>query len=408
MHQPFRFIHASDLHLDRPPRGLSEVPDHLRSALIDAPYRAAERVFDAAIAQHADFVVLAGDVLDPLMGGPRGVIFLQTQFERLRAAGVSVYWAAGAVDHFERWLELPMPGNVLRFPLGRVQRVVHHRDNEPIAQLLGISVGERGKIRTADFQPDRSGLFALAVAYGIVDSEAVLERSINYWALGGEHERRGVATGPLTAHYCGTSQGRRPQESGPRGCTLVQVDDAMQCRTSFIVTDAVRFHGERVVVGEGTTNEQLYQVLDERTRELLSDAFGPQWLIEWTVSGCPRLAVELDRGKLAGELTTRLRADHGGKRPSAWSVSIVSETSEVVREEHDDEDTLLGEYLRTVRHYAEHPEESLDLDDQLNARHAAGYVGAAVSLDDLATRQRVLSDVARLGVELLTPEERAP
>ena len=59
MIDPFRFIHASDFHLERPPRGLTEVPDHLRAPFVDAPYRAAERVFDAAIKERVDFVVLA-------------------------------------------------------------------------------------------------------------------------------------------------------------------------------------------------------------------------------------------------------------------------------------------------------------------------------------------------------------
>ncbi len=53
MQQPFRFIHSSDFHLERPPRGLTEVPEHLRGAFVDAPYRAAERVFDAAIKERA-------------------------------------------------------------------------------------------------------------------------------------------------------------------------------------------------------------------------------------------------------------------------------------------------------------------------------------------------------------------
>ena len=65
MNQPFRFIQSSDFHLERPPRGLAEVPDHLRTGTRH-PYRAAERVFDAAIKERVDFVVLVGDLLDPL------------------------------------------------------------------------------------------------------------------------------------------------------------------------------------------------------------------------------------------------------------------------------------------------------------------------------------------------------
>ena len=105
MTQPFRFVHAADFHLERPLRGLAEVPDHLRVALIDAPYRAAERVFDAAIKERVDFVVLAGDILDPLAAGPRGLVFLGEQFQRLAAQGIRVYWAGGRSDDFERWID---------------------------------------------------------------------------------------------------------------------------------------------------------------------------------------------------------------------------------------------------------------------------------------------------------------
>jgi hypothetical protein len=41
----FRFIHASDFHLEQTPIGLDTVPDLWRERLIDAPYRAADRVF---------------------------------------------------------------------------------------------------------------------------------------------------------------------------------------------------------------------------------------------------------------------------------------------------------------------------------------------------------------------------
>ena len=48
MTQPLRLVHASDLHLEMPVHGLPEVPDHLRELLIEAPYHAAEQVFESA------------------------------------------------------------------------------------------------------------------------------------------------------------------------------------------------------------------------------------------------------------------------------------------------------------------------------------------------------------------------
>ena len=38
MNEPLKFIHASDLHLDRPFSGVAEAPPHIRKALIDAAY----------------------------------------------------------------------------------------------------------------------------------------------------------------------------------------------------------------------------------------------------------------------------------------------------------------------------------------------------------------------------------
>src|SRR5207247_5013643 len=66
----FSFVHASDLHLELPPHGLSEIPEHLRDSLLEAPYRAADRVFALALSEKADFVVLAGEVLNASQTGP--------------------------------------------------------------------------------------------------------------------------------------------------------------------------------------------------------------------------------------------------------------------------------------------------------------------------------------------------
>jgi len=39
--KPLRFVHASDLHLERPPTGIAQVPEHLRELFIECAYWAA-------------------------------------------------------------------------------------------------------------------------------------------------------------------------------------------------------------------------------------------------------------------------------------------------------------------------------------------------------------------------------
>jgi len=406
MTQPFRFIHSSDLHLDRAPRGLAEMPDAWRPMLIDAPYRAAERIFDAALKERVDFLVLAGDVVDPGLAGPRALVFLAEQFARLAQQGIRVYWSGGRADHFEHWADLwPLAENVVRFSRERVERIVHRKDGLPIAQILGTSSTQRKRIRLSEFQPDAGELFTVAVVHGAADAETLANQSVHYWALGGDHQRRAILTGPVVAHYSGSPQGRRPNETGPHGCTMVQVDDTGRVRTAFVPTDAVRYLDERIVVNEPTTQEQLHQVMVERVTEMASDPFGPDLLVRWTITGSRPLAAELRRGKLATELLSRLRSEFAGKRPSVWTVSVEPEQSAGVPAELYEEETLLGEFLRTVQHYVDEPEAPLNLEPYLAERHVAGSLTSAVSLEDPAVRQKVLAEVARLGAELLHPQE---
>ncbi len=110
--ESFRFIHASDFHLERPMQDVLDLPDHLRRILVDAPWKAAAAVFEHAIVDNVDFVVLSGDLLNPVSAGAQGVAFLLEKFEELAAKEIEVYWAGGAADDPDRWPEaVALPSN---------------------------------------------------------------------------------------------------------------------------------------------------------------------------------------------------------------------------------------------------------------------------------------------------------
>ena len=66
--------------------------------MLNAPYNAAHSVFDAALTERVAFVILAGNILQADLTGPRGTAFLIEQFQRLAEAGIAVYWAGGECD----------------------------------------------------------------------------------------------------------------------------------------------------------------------------------------------------------------------------------------------------------------------------------------------------------------------
>jgi DNA repair exonuclease SbcCD nuclease subunit len=57
-----RFLHAADLHLDSPLRGLDRYPGAPVERLRGATRRALEWLVDRALAEPVDFVLLAGDI----------------------------------------------------------------------------------------------------------------------------------------------------------------------------------------------------------------------------------------------------------------------------------------------------------------------------------------------------------
>ena len=68
----FTFIHAADIHLDSPLRGLSRYESAPVDAIRDACRRAFKNLVDLAIEEKAAFVLLAGDLFGRWTVGQEG------------------------------------------------------------------------------------------------------------------------------------------------------------------------------------------------------------------------------------------------------------------------------------------------------------------------------------------------
>lgn len=409
--RPFRFLHASDFHLERPAGGLAEVPDQLRELFLECPYLAAERVFETALAEQVEFVVLSGDILDAELCSPRGPLFLTQQFKRLQARGIAVYWAGGQVDSLDTWSEAwPFPDNVRLFATARAEDVRHLRQGEPLARVSGLSRTRGRKIRTSEFSRDPGGLFTVAVAHGATDAETLAQRDVDYWALGGSHGRQTLLETPRLALYAGSPQGREPRETGPHGCTVVQVDSEGHARARFVATDVLRWQRERVPLTAGMTRNELERVLQDRVRALGDSSPGIDVLAQWTVFGAGPLMTSLRRGSLAKSLLEGLRGPRERGAPAVWSWALETEPAETVNAGWNEEQTLLGDYMRAIRKLqspkADKPgKPALDLAAYLGEPHRAGPIAELTRLDEPKARQRVLRKAAALGLDLLSGEE---
>ncbi len=403
MTQPaLRLVHASDLHLELPLYGLAEIPDHLRELLIEAPYHAAEQVFETALAENADAVLLAGDVLNVDRAGPPAIVLLLDQFARLGDRGIPIYWAGGAVDVPDLWpRSVPLPDNVHVFPIGRVETLDLVRMGETLARVQGTSCRDGGEVQARGFHRDAHGLFTIGVAYGTDDSPGHEGDRVHYMALGGRHQHQTVDEEPGIAHYSGTPQGRGPNETGPHGCTVVTVDETSRAKTRFVATDTIRWTEQALEVTATTRQEQLHERMVDRLEKLQAKHPGIDHLVKWSIRGSGPLVNRLRPGSLADELLVDLRRKFGERSPVAWSVSIECNSPLSVPAEWYDQDTVLGDLLRHVRDIELH-ETPFDLRHLLPENMEGDPLAAIADIESEADRANLLCRAAKLGVDLLS------
>ena len=393
-----RFIHTSDLHLDRTLGGLVEIPHWLRDDFIDAPQRAAENVFDAAIEEDVDFVLLAGDVLDIEMSGPRSIDFLVRQFERLAEKKISVYWAGSTSDDPELWpSELALPSTVHRFSTGPVQQVAHERRGRTIVTIAGQSLLQEHSLRANDFQIRNGEGAKIAVAHGSVPANSLQKQSMDYWALGGVHQAKTLFQESSAAHYCGSPQGLMPNETGKHGCTLVTIEHGRtQIRT--VETDVIRWQAESIELPSDSNRRDLENAIRQHQSSLRSS--GKLTLVTWNVVCHGPLGKDLRSDKLCDNIVSSVGSKKGDE---IVTIGLQCSTRPVAENLYDEE-TILGDFLRAVREFEEDPQRIIDLAEYVpdsNVRHELISVVSIASQDD---RRRIMSQVAALGVELLSGE----
>jgi hypothetical protein len=403
--EPFRFLHAADFHLERPMEGLTEVPEHLRDVLVDAPFEAVDQVIDTALVEEVDFVVLSGDILDCRAAGPRAMAFLVTQLNRLAERNIPVFWAGGEVDPPDRWpAAARLPSNVKIFPPRKVEDVAITRGEATLAVIRGASRDERSSPAPADFRAGSKEAFSLAAAHGDYEAAPFTKQKMDYWALGGQHEHTVLSASAPAVIYPGTPQGRSPEEEGAHGCVLVHVDERGQSRTRFVPTDVVRWRRERVTLRENARREDLEKLLRERIQTFVNEAAGRHVLAAWEVAAAGRLASELRRGGLAKEIVKTLQADFGHRSPAAWTVSLEVEAPTTIPDEWYEEDTILGDFLREVRKI-DREGRRLEVASLTARENLPDVLASLLSLPDAAVAKEALHEACLLGTDLLRGEE---
>ena len=248
----FRFIHAGDLHLDSPLRGLESYPDAPVEQIRSAARRAFDNLVNLAIEEEAAFVLLAGDLFDGEWKDYNTGLYFTHRMGRLREAGIRVFLVSGNHDAASPLTRaLSLPDNVTLFS--------HKKPETRIIDELGVAIHGQsfaGRSVTEDLSraypqalPGLCNIGLLHTSltgraghepYAPCTLEGLASKGYDYWALGHVHQREIVRTHPWVV-FPGNIQGRHIREAGAKGCQLVTVDGGRIADVDFRELDVLRF-----------------------------------------------------------------------------------------------------------------------------------------------------------------------
>ncbi|MFW6056146.1 MAG: metallophosphoesterase family protein [Chloroflexota bacterium] len=358
-----RFIHCSDLHLDSPFRGLSNVNAEVSAALNEATFRAWENIVDLAISEQVDFVVIAGDIYDSRDRSLRAQLRFRDGMKRLSDACIPSFIAFGNHDPLNGWSNsLEWPREARFFGAREVDSCEVYRNGYAIATVHGISFA-REDIRddlAARFVSPERGLPSIAVLHCNVGSntghepyaptsvEELSSKGFAYWALGHVHAHRVIRRDAPAIVYPGCSQSRHPNETGAKGCCLVTLNDFGPPDVDFVATDTVRYFKSEVDISGCSSIDAVRESVTRACTAAAESAEGRYLVGRVNLMGRTPLQGELSRGDTVEQLMESIRTDLLARERWVWleRLSLLTHAPYDIAELRQQQD-FAGDIVRT-------------------------------------------------------------
>lgn len=294
-----RFIHAADLHIDSPLRGLDRYDGAPVERLRTATRSAFERLVDRALAERVDFVLFAGDIYDCDWQDFHTGLFFREQLVRLGRAGIRVFIVQG--NHDAQGViskQLVLPQNVTVFSARTAQTI---RIDDLSVAIHGRSFPERAvdEDLVPSYPSPVPGFFNIGMlhtsltgraghdTYAPTDLPTLIHKGYDYWALGHVHAREVLAERPRIV-FPGNLQGRHAKETGAKGCELVTVEGG-RIESEFLALDVVRWSQLAVPLDGLQRLDALGDAFRQALEPLLAGAKDRLHAVRVTLTGATEL-----------------------------------------------------------------------------------------------------------------------
>jgi len=373
-----KFVHAADLHIDSPLRGLERYEGAPVELIRGATRRALEHLVELCLTEGAELLVLAGDLYDGDWKDYSTGLFFCQQMARLREGNVKVVWIRGNHDAASRLTQH------LR-PTDNVLELSHARPATLELGFAGAQIAIHGqgfpKVKISEDLSERypapiAGAFNLGLLHTALDGreghdayapcrvDSLVNKGYDYWALGHVHQREEVRREPWIV-FPGNLQGRHARETGKKGASLVTLRGGRVAEVEHRALDEVRWAHVVVDAKGKSSSDDVIDGVREALASEVEAAEGRLIAARVSITGATRAhaALSLNWERLQNEIRVA-SLDVG--RESAWVEKVVLATRPegdplLLRERKDP----LGALVRALDHVKNDPTELETLSEEL-------------------------------------------
>jgi DNA repair exonuclease SbcCD nuclease subunit len=320
----FKFIHAADLHLGSPFRGLTLRDAEVARRFAEASRAAFTDLVTGAIEEGVAFMVIAGDVYDGDWRDNSIGLYFNRELGRLERAGIDVFLLRGNHDAesvVTRSVMLPQSVHQFStsapetFRIERLQVALHGQgfaeravsDNlvlkypEPVPGWFNIGV-----LHTAlNGRPPHD-------SYAPCSKAHLNARAYDYWALGHVHEFELVGSHPHIV-FPGNLQGRSIREQGQKGAVLVTAADGTVVDLERLIVDRARWTERVLEIGDLDSEAAIVRAAEDALLPLQAEAEDRLVALRFALAGATPLHRQLvaHREQLADEIQAAAHRVHG-------------------------------------------------------------------------------------------------
>ena len=310
----FTFVHAADLHLGSPFKGLAFKDEELARRFASASRDAFTHLVSRAIEAKVAFVVIAGDIYDGDWRDTSVGLFFNRELSRLHREGIAVFILRGNHDAESVITKaISLPETVFQFPT----KAATFRIDELKVALHGRSFPTRAVTENyvLDYPDPVPGWFNIGVLHTSCDGrpghasyapctvQQLKSLGYQYWALGHVHEYEELGWHPWIV-FPGNLQGRSIRECGPKGAVLVDVSDGEVAAVQRLIVDQARWAQVTVSLNGISLEAAALRKIEEAIRPVIDSAEGRLVALRVLLEGTANLepALKADQQRLADEV----------------------------------------------------------------------------------------------------------